>query len=312
MIKNSRTVVGVALSLVLAAAAAMVPAHAQPPRFLSLEPPSGLPVVPVMEGWYGNADGSRTISFGYYNKNSAESVDIPIGENNYIEPAEFNGSQPTHFIIGRDTGVFTVTLPPNMADEDVWWYLKTGNNEILKVPGRAGEGAYELDHRPRPQGTVSPEGWLEPGGEVGIGPVGVVSEAAQTVSVNTAATFTVHARDPSERDLTDPRFAEPVPIRLTWFKHQGPGEVEFSRHPSTETVSAPSEDEDDGGQPAPENPPEVVRLAQGEGTANIIATFSEPGDYLLRARIDNWSATDSSQGNQCCWTNIYQRVTVTP
>ena len=39
--------------------------------------------------------------------------------------------------------------------------------------------------------------------------------------------------------------------------------------------------------------------------------FGEPGEYVLRARIDNWDANDSTGGDQCCWTNAYVRVTVT-
>jgi hypothetical protein len=51
-------------------------------------------------------------------------------------------------------------------------------------------------------------------------------------------------------------------------------------------------------------------LPDGEGVARVVATFSEPGEYILHAQVDNWGATDSSSGNQCCWTNGYVRVTV--
>jgi hypothetical protein len=68
-------------------------------------------------------------------------------------------------------------------------------------------------------------------------------------------------------------------------------------------------DADSRRRPEPDGP-EVVPLSEGEGTARVIATFSEPGEYLMLAQVDNWSATDSSSGNQCCWTNGYVRVTV--
>jgi len=42
------------------------------------------------------------------------------------------------------------------------------------------------------------------------------------------------------------------------------------------------------------------------------ATFMEPGDYVIRLRVDNFAAPDSSMGNQCCWSNGYLPVTVTP
>ena len=40
---------------------------------------SGQTVTPAYEGWYRNADGSFTLSFGYYNRNASESVEIPAG-----------------------------------------------------------------------------------------------------------------------------------------------------------------------------------------------------------------------------------------
>ena len=58
---------------------------------------SGDLVAPYFDGWYDNGDGTVTYSFGFLNRNTEEIVDIPIGENNYVEPAEYNGGQPTHF-----------------------------------------------------------------------------------------------------------------------------------------------------------------------------------------------------------------------
>ena len=40
------------------------------------------------------------------------------------------------------------------------------------------------------------------------------------------------------------------------------------------------------------------------------ASFSMPGEYMIRIRIDNFGG-DSSPGNQCCWSNGYVRVSVT-
>ena len=71
----------------------------------------GRTVTPAYEGWYPNPDGTLTWSFGYYNRNSEEVVEIPLGPNNSIEPAEFDGWQPTHFQPIRHWGVFTVTVP---------------------------------------------------------------------------------------------------------------------------------------------------------------------------------------------------------
>jgi hypothetical protein len=43
----------------------------------------------------------------------------------------------------------------------------------------------------------------------------------------------------------------------------------------------------------------------------VAAVFSALGRYVVRARVDNHNATDSSRGDQCCWTNGYFTVDVT-
>jgi hypothetical protein len=60
-------------------------------------PPSGDFVAPFFDGWYQNPDGTYTLSFGFFNRNTQEIVEVPLGPNNYIEPAEFDGVQPTYF-----------------------------------------------------------------------------------------------------------------------------------------------------------------------------------------------------------------------
>ena len=48
----------------------------------------GRTVTPAFEGWYPNKDGTYSISFGYYNRNSEEIVDIPIGPDNFVAPGD--------------------------------------------------------------------------------------------------------------------------------------------------------------------------------------------------------------------------------
>ena len=75
-------------------------------------------------------------------------------------------------------------------------------------------------------------------------------------------------------------------MHVNWYKHIGPGSVVFSSH---------TED-----------------LLELEGMATTTATFDQPGEYVIRVRADNFGRVDSSSGNQCCWTNGYVKVTVTP
>ena len=62
------------------------PARAQLP--LGAMPASGQPVYPVFEGWYKNPDGSFSISFGYFNRNAEEVLEIPIGGEGKFELAQ--------------------------------------------------------------------------------------------------------------------------------------------------------------------------------------------------------------------------------
>src|SRR5687768_6499213 len=53
--------------------------------------PSGNPVIPIFEGWYRNPDRTYQLCFGYYNLNTEEAFDIPLGPDNFIVPRRFDG-----------------------------------------------------------------------------------------------------------------------------------------------------------------------------------------------------------------------------
>ena len=289
--------------------------------------PGNRTLAPFMEGWYENEDGTFSISFGYLNANE-DTLVIPLGEGNFLDPAEFDGMQPTTFFPGHHRGIFTVTLSAEMKDQDVWWTLTKENGDVTKVPGRVTSNTYQLDWYPRPHGSLPPSVSFDSDSGVGRGPPGIMAERPQTVAVGSPLTLSVNATDPSERDSEDFRFREAIPLRVVWSQLQGPGRVEYTRHESNPLPEVEEEEEPDsaaaaaiaaGGAAAAaarrrrEPPgPEVIPLSEGHGTANVIVTFAEPGEYLMLAQVDNWGAPDSSSGNQCCWTNGYVRVTVTP
>jgi hypothetical protein len=295
-------------------AASIVPVHAQQlptiSRPLGLRAPVGLPVIPIFEGAYENEDGSVTYSFGYLNRNTGEALEVPLGSNNRIEPAEYSGMQPARFETRRHTGVFTITVPDSMRDGEVWWHIKTGEHEELKVKGRRGALGYTLDKKPRPAGSVAPLVAFSPDGPKGQDPMGLVSAEALTVKAGSPATLTVYVEDPSVRDMTDPRNIEGIPVRVSWYKHQGEGQVTWERHSTSEPPPVLSEQQIARG--AQQAGPDETELSSGNGVASVIATFSQPGEYMIRTMADNWDATDSTEGDQCCWTNVFQRVTVIP
>lgn len=284
-------------------------------------------IAPFLEGWYLNDDGTVTYSFGYLNVND-EVVEIPLGEANLIEPAEFSGMQPTVFLPGRRRGVFAVTVPAGMRESDVWWTITNPSGEVTKVPGRTSWNAYRLDWGPRAHGTVPPEVAFERGYEPlgpGRGPAGVLATETVTTTVGAPTTLAVVVREVSVRapDETDPRLlAGPAPLRVVWTSYQAPvgAQVVFSRHESTpalEPGEADSFRRDGPGcysaVPCADLPADQrVVVPSGEGTVRVVATFSQPGEYLIHAQVDNWGLPDSGFADQCCFTNGYQRVTVGP
>src|SRR5262245_34486351 len=72
---------------------------------------SGQSITGAFEGWYQNPDGTFTLLMGYMNRNGKETLDIPVGPNNRIEPGGPDQGQPTYFLPRRQWGVFTITVP---------------------------------------------------------------------------------------------------------------------------------------------------------------------------------------------------------
>jgi hypothetical protein len=288
---------GLALATFISAS----PLGAQRGRPLSPLPPIGQRVVPFFDGWYGNPDGTTTFSFGYSNLNREEVVKIPLGPDNFIEPKEYDGRQPTIFAPAvpdttdgagrgsdrrdRERGVFTVTAPAGFKGTVVWTLRNRG--QTFSVPASAKTGAYRLLW-PMAMGSIPPLLRFKPDGPAGRGPTGIQADPAQT-SVGAPLSLTVWIADDSVREKDTvpikPREAKPA-LNAVWYQHSGPGPIVFT--------------------------PQKTPIAQLEGTATTSATFTRPGEYVIRARADNFGRLDTSPGNQCCWTNGYVKVTVTP
>jgi hypothetical protein len=289
-----RGLIGVAIAVLTAA-----PLGAQPPRPLAPVPEVGQRVAPFFDGWYQNPDGTVTLSFGYSNLTRHDIVEIPRGPDNIIEPKEFDGSQPTAFVPAtpdgpdagggarpeRQRGVFTVTVPAGFKG-DVVWTLRHGG-QTFSVPGRARTGAYQL-RWPMAMGSVPPLLRFTEEGTAGRGPVGITADP-QKATVGTPLSLAIWTVDDSVREkepvaVASRRESKAAAINVNWYKHSGPGPVTFTpaKHP----------------------------IAELKGTVTTAVTFSQPGEYVLRVRADNFGRLDTSAGNQCCWTNGYVKVTV--
>ena len=262
--------------------ASVAPAVAQP-LMLSPARARGQTVQPVFEGWYRNDDGSFTLSFGYFNRNTAEVLEIPVGAANFIQPARFDGVQPTHFRPERHWGVFGVRVPADFGDEQrVWWTLVV-RGDTLRVPGSLRRG-WEIDALAGEAGTGNTPPVLRITDRVGSGPGGPVGGPLQ-VAVGAPLTLTVWAEDDGRARTSVASGGRPnASVTLTWFKHQGPGDVQFA-------AASPAVDA-------------ATKLA------TTTATFSAPGEYVLRVRANDASGVASAGHAQCCWTNGFVKVTV--
>src|SRR5262245_19504853 len=83
----------------------------------------GSSVTGAYEGWYYGKDGNTYALVGYFNRNTKQEFDIPVGANNRIEPGGPDQGQPTHFLPGRQWGVFSVRLPKDLGTKKLTWTI---------------------------------------------------------------------------------------------------------------------------------------------------------------------------------------------
>src|ERR1700721_157502 len=100
---------------------------------LPLEPrhDTGQSVTGAFEGWFRNQDGTFSILLGYYNRNQKQDLEIPVGPNNRLEPGDPDQGQPTHFLPGRQWGLFTVTVPKDFGTSKLTWTLTAGGQTMV-------------------------------------------------------------------------------------------------------------------------------------------------------------------------------------
>jgi len=287
------------------------PLYAQLPEHLRDYPlatrgAAGEAVAPFFNGWIANEDGSVQMIFGFANMNREEIVDVPLGADNRIEPAQFDGAQPTHFpvyqrrgFVGlQERGVFAVTLPADMAGTEVVWTLTSGG-KTYSVPGRATSTAYEMSHGERALGTLKPAIRFNVSGPESSDVEGIYASRI-TTSVGDPVTLTAYVQDRGNRADYEDVDQLLFPLGTEWILHQGPAAPDIEQARITGRERA-----EQGGESG-------TSSSNGWTEVTTQATFPEPGDYVVRLRVDNFTAPDSQFDNVCCWSNAYVPVTVTP
>lgn len=236
---------------------------------------SGQGVAPVYEGYDVNPDGSFNMWFGYMNRNYEEELDIPVGDANKFEPplnSSFDRGQPTHFDIRRHKDAFKVVVPKDFGDQTLTWTL-SAHGYTEHVIGTL-KPVWMIDRlRTTRGGNIETINSNTP-------PVVHIDPVLQTVaSMGDAATLSVSATD----DGLPQRNGKPLGMTIVWTKYRGPGAVVIT--------------------------PAKAKIVDGKSSAK--ATFSEPGEYILQAVVDDGSGELAGNfGYHCCWTNVEVKVIV--
>src|SRR6266508_5927805 len=124
------------IGAMVAAGALLGAQQGQAPSTFPLSPTiraTGQGVTAAYEGWYYNKYGSISLLVGYFNRNQKQELDIPIGPNNRIEPGGPDFGQPTHFVTGRQFGVFSIRVPKDFGTKQLTWTL-TVNGQTNAIP----------------------------------------------------------------------------------------------------------------------------------------------------------------------------------
>lgn len=141
-------------------------------------------------------------------------------------------------------------------------------------------------------GNTPPTLRFEPGGAVHQGPPRGISRSL-AARVSDPITLTVWVADdrirPPEAQARrggQGGRGEPQPAAtVSWSKFRGPGHVTDQPRPKVDEAS--------------------------DGKASTTATFTAPGEYILRVQVND-STGDGGRGFQCCWTNAHVKVRSQP
>jgi hypothetical protein len=255
---------------------------------------AGDSVTGAFEGWYYNPDGSRSFLVGYYNRNSQQELDIPIGPNNRIEPGGPDMGQPTHFLPGRQWGMFTVNAPKDFKPDDSFTWTLVANGQSMSIPLRLKADYVMSPFAEIAVGNTPPVIRFDPNGKPFQGPLATLATAV-TMTASVSTPLPLHLWVSDDMKFTSGTSAPPSgtrsPASVRWTKYRGPGAVTFDKAR-----------------------PELEKLpgaAPFNGKADSTAKFGEPGDYVLHVTGNDYSG-DGGGGFGCCWTTSLVKVAVKP
>src|SRR5579884_708354 len=254
---------------------------AQAPAQLPLNPShdTGQSITGAFEGWFQNPDGSYSMLVGYFNRNAKETLEIPVGPDNHIDPGGPDHGQPTTFLPRRQWGVFTIQVPKDFGDKKLTWTI-TANGQTTTIPLNLNPLWVVTPYKDAGIGNTPPVVKFEPNGQTFTGP-----------PIGLAKTLTAKVKEPLPLTawVTDDMVRPPEAgnrggrgITMAWSKFRGPGTVTFA------------------------NPRPTI---EADGKVSTTASFAAPGEYIMRAQAND-ATGEGGGGFQCCWTNVHLKVTV--
>ena len=262
---------------------------------------SGQPVLPLYLGYMEKPDGFD-MYFGYLNNNWQEEVDVPIGPDNNIAPAQPmgpDGGQPTHFLPRMNRWQFTVHVPADFGSKEIVWTVES-HGSINRAYGVIRPGYilddYVIQHdfgsdstHDRKNPILQVEGAKERDVKVGE-PVQLVAVATDPNPSRARGgrgggrATAQQARSFGELSGAiggDGIRSSPAGLRLAWYQYRGAGIVKFD--PPQFKVW---EDQRGGSPWAPGwQPPPIP----SDNKWIIRATFPAAGTYVLRCLAHNGS-----------------------
>ena len=313
----------------LAALLLFQPAGAQDAtgRFASLR---GEIVSPSYEGWWPNEDGGYTLFFGYMNSNWEQEFQVPIGPDNYLTLTEPGGlddlelealdaamadqGQPAHFYPRRNPFLFTIDVPSDFGDKEWVWTLKT-QGKTNRAYGLLSSD-YRIDGQVMSTEVGGNFGSLDDRLRTNLPPeLEVEGDEHRSVRIGEPLTLVAFANDPDdyparredrgrlpttlEALYRGPRAntVQGAPgLRFSWMVYRGP-----ARHVTFGPLQMKTWMDSRVWANSPWSPPQMIPEPPADGRWVAEATFSEPGDYVLRGV--------ASDGSQFTYKNVMVTVT---
>ena len=283
----------------------------------------GAGVTPAMEGWYHGKDGFDYILLGYFNRNSEQEIDVPVGANNHIDPGGPDFGQPTHFLPGRQMGVFSIKVPKDFGTKKLLWTIAANglsNSIVLHTPEVYIVEPYNASWDNSTPPTVK----LAPSDAGFVGPPQGTA-ASYTTAVSAPLTLTAYFTPGVERQRAANANAPAGNAAASRGAAgrgaaRGRGAAAAPDATAAPDAAAAASTAAPGGRGAAApitwtffrgpghvkfaNATPSVDTANG-GKSETTVTFDAPGEYVLRVQ------GGPSSAEQCCWTSAHVKVTVT-